>query len=69
MCRHDGGNPEIMELERNLSAKRYWDENWKEKLSGHGGHQTFNGSHGRLVRKLMLKQGSEKICAGVTLSR
>lgn len=36
MHRHDGRNPEIMDLERNLRVKRYWDENWKEKLSGHG---------------------------------
>lgn len=36
MRRHDGRNPEIMELERSLRVMRYWDENWKEKLSGHG---------------------------------
>lgn len=35
MHRHDGRNPEIKELERNLTVKRYWDENWKKKLSGH----------------------------------
>lgn len=25
-----------MELERNLRVKRFWDENWKERLSGRG---------------------------------
>lgn len=57
MHRHGARNQKIVEQGRNLRLPKIniGVKIGEEKLSGHGDNKPFNGSHKRLVRRLILR--------------